>query len=351
MIHRRLSCVWMTAFLLGAGGLFRAPSVGAQGDGAAPPAEKVEGPQKPKDAPDYDKGGDYTRKVKHNQYSRKWSVHLPKGFRKGTPVPLVIALHGMGSNGEQMEMLSGFSEISDREGFAVAYPEGNMRIWLFVGGLSPLKREDGKPRGIDDVGFIRDIMDELVACGVADPRRIYATGISNGGYMSNRLALDLGDRLAAIAPVCGTLSNTQKDDLQQGRAVPVLYIHGTADTVVGYDGKDKITNGKASLSAEELVEGWAKRNGCAEKPAVDTLPDRAEDGMTVERRTYAPPDDRKDGAKVIFLRVIGGGHTWPGKSGMERLGATCLDFDASETIWEFFKGCRLTEASATSETK
>lgn len=339
-----LHLVALTAFV--AGVAFAPCPARAQDDGTAPPAASAAGtPEKPKGAPDYDKEGDYSRKVKHNQFSRQWRVHLPKGFQKGHPVPLIIALHGMGSNGEQMEMLTGFTAMSDKEGFAVVYPEGNMRIWLFVGGLSPLRREDGKQRGVDDVGFIRSIMDELTACGVADPKRIYATGISNGGYMSNRLALDLADRLAAIAPVSGTLSNAQKSAIQNGRAIPVLYIHGTDDGVVGYDGKDQITHGKASLSAEELVAGWVKRNGGDEKPVVDTLPDKADDGMTVERRTYSPSEEKKDGAKVVFLRVIGGGHTWPGMPGMEHLGKTCRDFNASETIWQFFKECRLPDAS------
>jgi polyhydroxybutyrate depolymerase len=263
------------------------------------------------------------------QESKRTSlVHVPKKFQKGKPVPLVVALHGAASNGRQTKFMTGFSELADEKTFAVAYPDGEHRVWRYV--------ELGKK---EDFEFMGALMDRLVADGIADPRRIYFTGISNGAYFSNALAISMGDRIAAIAPVAGTVLELGKEKLKPKRAVPVMYFHGTEDRLVGYNGKDFISKTESSMSAEELASWWAKTNGCKAEPKKEKVEDAKEDGTTVEKWTY------EGGAPVIFYRIEGGGHTWPGmKPVAERLlGPVCEDIDASRLIWEFFEKQALPE--------
>jgi polyhydroxybutyrate depolymerase len=185
-------------------------------------------------------------------------------------------------------------------------------------------------------------MDALIKSGTADPRRIYLTGISNGAYFSHALAIEYGDRVAAIAPVAGTLLRPIARLGRTKRAVPVCAWHGTDDTVVGYDGTDFLTRREMSLSAEESVKWWAEKNGGAKEPKIEPLENKsADDGTTVERWTFAGP------APVVFYKILGGGHTWPGMpaGGEKLLGKVCRDVNASEVIWEFFSNHPLPEKS------
>lgn len=278
--------------------------------------------------------GSYDLELERGGRDRTFRLHVPKGFEKGTTAPLVLVFHGLGSDGKQTEQLTGFSPIADREGFLVAYPDGDNRMWRYWGS------EEQRPKlldrfATDDVGFVRALIDALVKAGLADDRRVYATGISNGAYLSTRLACDLADRIAAIAPVSGAMLKPAADVWKPSRAVPVLYVHGTEDPIVGYDGKDRISGRAMSLSAEDLVKWWAAKDGCPEKPEVEKLPDAdADDGTTVERWTFGPGEDD---AEVVFYRITGGGHTWPHGPAIQRvLGNVCGDWNASEAIWEFF---------------
>jgi polyhydroxybutyrate depolymerase len=184
-----------------------------------------------------------------------------------------------------------------------------------------------------------------VAEGLVNPRRVYATGLSNGGYMSNRLACLLPDKIAAIAPVAGTTTQGLIET-RPPRPIPVLYIHGTRDRIVGFDGTDQFTRQKASLSAEELVTWWAQQNGCGPVEA-ETVADAADDGCTVVRHLHPATGDH--GAPVIFYEIKGGGHTWPdGKfQPVLVMGTVCRDFNASEVMWEFFSQFELPASNAT----
>lgn len=289
--------------------------------------------------------GSRNRTLEHGGTKRSYRLHLPAKREEGKPLPLVIVLHGFAADGLITELLTGFSKLADKQGFAVAYPNGADRMWRFWegAGAGPIKK---LPRSrADDVGFLGALIDQLVKDGVADPRRVYVCGISNGAYMTNRLACDLGDRIAAIGLVAGTMikGTTTKGTVAKAmserqkpkRPMPVIYFHGTADTIVGIDGKDAFTRNGFSLSADEMAAWWARHNGCAEMPKVETLPDKADDGTTVERRTFAAG---KAGAPVVYYKIEGGGHTWPGGSFQPEflLGKTCRDVDASAAMWEIF---------------
>jgi len=124
------------------------------------------------------------------------------------------------------------------------------------------------------------------------------------------------------------------------RPIPTLYFHGTADEIVGYDGKDVFSKRAFSLGAEAIVAWWASKNGCAEKAEVEKIEDKSDDGTSVEKWTYKQVEK---GAPVVFYRIEGGGHTWPGStmSGEKLLGKCTKEINATELMWEFFEKHKL----------
>jgi polyhydroxybutyrate depolymerase len=263
--------------------------------------------------------------------ARTCRLHVPaaKANATATARPLVIALHGAASTGKQTELLTGLSDLADRKNFVVVYPDGENRIWRYwnIAG------------GKKDFQFISDLMDALVKAGTADKRRIYLTGISNGAYFANALAVEYGDRVAAIAPVAGSILKVSAGLVKPKRAVPVCAWHGTDDKVVGYDGTDFISKHDVSLGAEECARWWADKDGCGTEPKIEKLEDKApEDGTSVEKWTFA------GNTPVVFYKITGGGHTWPGMPvGETLLGKSTQDVKASEVIWEFFSKYSLPE--------
>lgn len=283
------------------------------------------------------------RTIEHGGKPRTYRLHVPAGFTKGKPVALVIVLHGFGANGKITEVLTGLTPLADKHGFAVVYPDGLLSVWRFWEADRPAARPKLARVRADDVGFVEELIDQLIKEGVADRRRVYVTGISNGAYMTHRLGCDLGDKIAAIAPVAGTMAKPMSESLKPTRPMPVVYFHGTEDKIVGIGGADLFSKQAISLSADDVVAWWAKHNGCADEPQVEKLPDKAEDGTTVERKMYAAG---KSGAPVIFYEIHGGGHAWPGGNLQPEalLGKTTRDINASEIIWEFFSKFMLPES-------
>lgn len=285
-----------------------------------------------------------SKTLTHLGKQRHYLLHLPTGETPKKSAPLVIALHGAFTDGAITEALTQFSPMSDRESFVVVYPNANPKggigVWDF---FSPAvadagKRADGRmATGRDDVGFIAALIEDLVKQKLVDPTRVYVTGISNGSYMANRLAVDLGDRIAATAGVAGTGGKIALF-VKPPHEMPVFYIHGDRDKVIGIDGTDFVSKANLSLTADEFCRWWARRNGC-QAPKTESLPDRDKsDGCTVERTTWKPKG--KSGAPVILYRIKGGGHTWPGDFKFQPraiLGNTCRDIDASKLMWEFFQ--------------
>lgn len=263
------------------------------------------------------------REIDVNGTKRTYILHVGKDA-KG-PMPLVIQIHGMGATGRLQQGLTGMNALADKHGFAVAYPNGQANMW--------------RVRGSQDVDFMKALIDAHVKDGTADPRRVYASGMSNGSIMSMILAIELADRIAAIGCVGATLPKTAVERAKPSRAVPVLYMHGTSDSICGYDGAFRGAKTPFMLPAEEMMRWWAKSNDCAEKERVESLPDSEEDGTTVQRWTF------EGAAPVVFYRIEGGGHTWAGgpKAQEAMLGRVSRDFNASEVIWEFLSKHALPE--------
>jgi len=246
---------------------------------------------------------------------RNYITHVPP---QGNKLPLVISLHGYTSNASQQQMLSAFNGIADTAGFIVVYPNGVNNAWNAGIGLSST---------IDDVGFISALIDTLYKKHGIDRDRVYATGMSNGGFMSQRLACQLSRRIAAIASVAGTIGTAASPfTCNPERIVPVMHIHGTSDNVVNYNG----TN--FGLSVDSTIKFWVQRDTCPKTPVVTQFPDiNTGDGSTVAKNYYGPC---RDSSEVILLKVNGGGHSWPGSS---LVSGANMDIKASREIWEFFK--------------
>jgi polyhydroxybutyrate depolymerase len=194
---------------------------------------------------------------------------------------------------------------------------------------------------VDDVAFTRDLIKQLESEYKIDPGRVYATGMSNGGFMCYRLARDLPDLIAAIAPVSALLSPNLASGSSFSAPMPVLIIQGTADPLVPYNGgsvaPSRLNRRGTVMSAPDTASFFAKLDGCSTPGTTESLPDTApSDGATATRLTYT---GGRQGTEVQLITVQGGGHTWPG--GLPYLpariiGPVCRDFDASEVIWEFF---------------
>jgi polyhydroxybutyrate depolymerase len=272
--------------------------------------------------------GDHVRTLAIGDQVRSYLVHIPPSYDPKTPTPVVLALHSAAMNGSMMARFCGLNEKSDRSGFVVVYPNGTGSTPLFLywdaGGVR------GRPS--DDVGYVARLLDDLGTVVNVDSRRVFATGMSNGAMMCYRLAAELSDRIAAIAPVAGTMA---LESCQPHRPVPVLHFHGTKDGLVLFGGPDeRIPKNLKFLSVDDSVRAWARANGCPETPTVAKLPDLADEGTTVVKKSFGPG---KDGAEVILYIIEGGGHTWPGRDPRVRfLGKSTRDISANDLIWEFF---------------
>lgn len=255
--------------------------------------------------------------IMHDGQERDYRLRIPPGA-EAEARPLVFNLHGFGSNAFQQEAYSQMNPVADTAGFYVCYPNGINDAWNVGWAFGSTA---------DDVGFISALIDSLSAIYNIDPSRVYSCGMSNGGFMSYRLACELNGRIAAVASVTGSMVPGYIGGCNPGRAVPVLEIHGTEDPTVPYEGQPLL-----AVSIEDLLAFWVDNNGCNEPPVIEELPDTdMTDGSTVTEIRYA---DCPNGMEVLHYRINGGAHTWP--SALIELGVTNQDLHGSEAIWHFF---------------
>jgi polyhydroxybutyrate depolymerase len=257
-------------------------------------------------------------------------VHVPPGYTGAAPVPLVLLLHGGGGNGEQAARAYRMDPVADRENFIVAYPNGTSRMGNMLTWNAANCCGYAQDQGVDDVAFIRALIDELGRRYAIDPRRIYATGMSNGGMMTYRLACQLSDRLAAIAPVAGALNETSCAPVAP---VPAIIFHGTDDQQVLYDGGygPRQFEPRYDFPVSHAVSFFVAHNDCSTAPVTETSPSGA-----IKKETYG---NGTGGAEVIVYTVVGGGHAWPGGVPPTRPGADAptQEISASELMWAFFE--------------
>jgi polyhydroxybutyrate depolymerase len=247
-------------------------------------------------APAWPPGGDATVTVRFGDVDRSYVVHVGAAVRADRPAPLLVNFHGHRNSPAIQALFSQMNPLSDTAGFIVVYPQG-IAASFNGGGCCG----DAAEQGLDDVGFTRALVADVVGKLCIDRGRIYAAGFSNGGFMAHRLACEASDLFAAVAPVS---AGNAAPACTPPRPVPVIAFHGDIDTVIRY------------ASGESAARGWATRNGCTGEPT-----------RVAFGRSYC---DRwttcAGGVAVEFCTDVGGWHLWPSAS---------RALPASPAIWEF----------------
>ena len=329
-------------------------------------------------------GQESREKVTVDDVERTFTVRLPKGYEAQRHYPVVILLHGMNQDPDDIERLTRFDELADKDGIIAVYPAALHGRWN-VGVRPPERRQmamgpgrrgrygggypgggypgggggypgggypgGGYPGGgrqqprnpepeqehrasqADDIAFFNQMLDQLGSKFSVDASRIYAAGLSEGGFMSLRLGCALSDRIAGVAVVGASMPKTMI--CLPTRPVPLVMIDGTSDPVVPYGGGTEHNLNLATLSAEDSAKTWARIDHCDEKPAHSKLAERAKGGMETKTDTY---NGCREDAQVVLYSVKGAGNTWPGGEQYEAektVGKTSQDFQANETIWSF----------------
>ncbi len=255
--------------------------------------------------------------------NRTYILHVPANYSGMEKVPLVLNLHGYGSSANQQQFYSMMDIISDTAGFLVVYPDAVNSVWDTVFSNST----------INDVGFLSVLIDTISKNYNIDSSRVYSTGLSMGGFMTYRLGCELSNRIAAIASVAGPVITPFFNEYNLTQPIPVLHIHGTADSTIFYNG------GGIWPSVETLINYFVNKNNCP-LPDSTIIPNiNNSDSSSAIKYHYGFCDDSSE---VIFYKILNGGHTWPGGLiNIPSLGNTNRDFNASLEIWDFFKRHRL----------
>ena len=277
-----------------------------------------------------------TRTLTHDGIERTYQLHLPAAT--AAKLPLIVALHGIEQTIRQFKFWLPLDPVADRDGFAVVYPVAVDGRWSYGRPIiDPMPSRSGRP--VDDVGFLRDLIGTLVRDRIADPARIYVTGLSRGGLMSFTAACTMSDLIAAVAPLITGMTEHQRDDCRPQRLVPMMVLAGTNDPVQVYDGW--IEQQGRLLSVPETMEFWRRLHGC-----------KGQDERMLPHRDPADPThvevidwlDCRAGAPLRLYRVHGGGHRIPKLSEDRRQdednGVRSRDLDTPTEIWAFFKDYR-----------
>jgi polyhydroxybutyrate depolymerase len=279
-------------------------------------------------APSTSPADEITRPLSHGGIERSYILYMPASVNQSQPVPLVFVLHGGTGNAETAIRMSGFNGAADQNGFAVVYPNGTGRLsgdilLTWNGGTCCGYAQE---KNIDDVGFMRAIVTDLRTLVTIDPKRIYATGMSNGGILSQRLACEAADLFAAIAPVSGTLN---LPSCAPSQPISVIEFHGTADQHIPYDGgygpKSLVNVDFASV--KDSVEFWTSFDKCNSQPQTTSVDDIRHDiWMGCAGST-----------SVELYTIVGGGHAWPGgPGGIPDSDQPVTNISATQLIWKFF---------------
>ncbi len=319
-------------------------------------------------------------KVTVDDVDRNFLVRLPKGYDPQQHYPVVILLHGMNQDPEDIERLTRFNELADKDGIIAVYPfalHGRWNVGVRPPEHRPMTMGPGGGRGrrggggypgggggypggggggypggggqrqpqsrepndekraapADDVAFFNQMLDQLGTKFSVDSSRIYAAGLSEGGFMSLRLGCALGDRIAAIAAVGAAMPKTMICLPQ--RPVPLVMINGTSDPVVPYGGGTEHNLSLPIVSVEDSAKAWAKIDRCEEKPEKSKLPAHEKGGMETKVDTYS---GCQQNAQVVLYSLKGAGNTWPGGEQYEvekTIGKTSQDLNANEVMWSF----------------
>ncbi len=271
--------------------------------------------------------------LEYQGLTRTYKLYLPPDVADGTPLPLLIALHGGGGTATQFMRYSGFNDLAESQGFMVVYPDGIERQW-----------HDGREivnPNIDDVGFVHTLTAHLQLNYPIDTSHIFATGISNGGFMTITLACERPELFAGVAVITASLPERMRETCAP-TPLPVLIMNGTDDPLVPYDGGPVVAGNEERgvvISTADTVAFWREVNGCAASADVSLSVDRLpRDGTSVNISAYRTCDSD---APVILYSVAGGGHALPGASQYlprRTIGIASREIDGAAEIMDFFAG-------------
>lgn len=239
--------------------------------------------------------------------SRSYLLHVPANYDAGKAAPVVLNFHGLGSNPEQQNSISGFVQLSDAEGFILVTPDGGLG-WRFMQSARDA-----------NTAFVRDVVANVGAELCVDPKRIYAAGKSQGGFMSSWLGCVAPEVVAAIAPVSGMYEPTENC-----APMPIMQFHGRADSLIPFGGGRVLMLGNYP-GAVAVMEKWARNNGCTGSPE------------TIQVTPHVQQVNYRDCKAATIQLITDAGHTWPGTSVREGDNSPPADLPASTLIWEFFK--------------
>jgi polyhydroxybutyrate depolymerase len=281
---------------------------------------------------------EYTGTITYDQLRWTYLIHIPSTYDETRPTPLVLVLHGSTMDTAQIASITGFNSLADKENFIVVYPKSYGDLWN-------TRTKAFQLQDVDEVGFISALIDTLEKEFNIDRKMVYITGFSAGARMCYLLAGQLSDKVAAAAPVSGTLYQDSPTPVSS-RPLSMLIINGTEDPMVPWKGSNTsqvtfpvpVVKSVDMLSIPDTVKFWVDYNHCSAPPVVSQLPDSATgDGTRVRIEKYG---GCASGAEVILYAIEGGGHAWPSVKKYpwyDSLGNMCRDFNASEAIWQFFK--------------
>jgi len=260
--------------------------------------------------------------VEHNGLQRTFTVIRPEP----APVaaPMLLMLHGRNGTAEGQSNISYLPKSVAAKGYWAVLPQYYNGSW------------DDDPavvRGYDDVGLMRRVIDIMQSRYGIDANRVYASGFSNGGFMAERLACELSDRIAAFALVGTSITRGVYNSCAPVTPRPLMFVHGTADPLVPWSGSTTL------LPLDTAVSMWTSRLACGLNPLVLPLPDTANDGTTISLLRY----EGCSRGELRLYRVNEGGHTWPG--GVQYLpasiiGKTSADMQATSELWSFVSAYR-----------
>ena len=279
----------------------------------------------------------------HEDYERLWLTYLPKHYSENKSYPLVIALHGGGGTAKQLmnNTRKRFNKLADKEGFIVVYPQGIKKSW----NDNNTRDTNGFARkeNIDDVGFIKKMINQLTSKYAINTDAIFACGVSNGGLMSQTLAMELPNKIKVIGMVASNFGLDEINKIKEVSPFSILFIHGDADPIFPYNKGEirvfKKTRGPV-LGIEKSIAYMCRLNGNSGEPTINAIKNSSiKDNCTSEHLVY--PNLKNPSLKVELIKVKNGGHTWPGAKEQRLIkklvGKTTQDFSACDKLWAFFK--------------
>ncbi len=260
-------------------------------------------------------------------HTRTYYIYTPKTYKPNRPMPLVLVFHGDNGTGHSIADVTKFNTLAEQKGFVAVYPDGLNKRWTLR----------GNPKGkVNDVAFTDALITHIKQVRNIDNSKVYASGFSRGAILTQALACQLSDKIAAFASVAGSLPVRLKPKCQPNNPISMVMINGTNDTAVHYEGDEQTARG-ALISVPDAITHWRQQDKCTTPAQVKQIPSpNHNDNYYVKTTLYA---SCRDGSEVMLADVIKGGHSWPGGASQDPNQIKfneAIGYSASNTIWDFF---------------